>query len=195
MRQLHWLATIFAWPVFFEAVDAFTLPCLYQSEKCGYTLMSVYGTMSSPIAQLEHANLRTSGYTQTELIHAVNQTPSIPPLSAAQLPQVIYHCQDILGNIVGNAFCMNGCLRSQNLTTNDECQIAGNGTCTGTVTVTSTTTTTTTTTAPFPGVCVKYCRTWCIGGDKGDYTGLGGVQETPTVFPTIFQSNVTTTGS
>ena len=183
MRRLHWLATIFAWPVLFGAVDAFTIPCLYQSEKCGYTLMSVYGTTSSSKTQLEHVNPSTLGYNQTELINAVNQTPSIPPLSAAQLPQVIYHCQDILGNIVGNSFCVNGCLRSPNLTANDVCQIGGNGT--GTVTVTSTTTTTITTGA-FPGVCVKYCRTWCIGGDKGANTGLGELQETPTVFPTIF---------
>lgn len=131
------------------------------------------------------------GYNLTELTHAVNETPSIPSLSEEQLPQVIYHCRDIYGNLVGNSFCINGCLGFLNLTTDDECQIAGNGTCppgNGTVTITSTTTTTRT--VPAPVTCVRQCQTWCIGGNC---TGMGVIStDIPVTLPAVIRSNLTT---
>lgn len=133
-----------------------------------------------------------SGYNLTELANAVNETPSIPPLSAAQLLQVIYHCQDIYGNITGNSFCINGCLGSLNLTTNDDCRIAGNGTCPGNGTVTITTTTTTTTTVSPSISCIKHCETWCFGGNCFFHgASSNGI---PVTLPAMFQGNLTTIG-
>lgn len=99
------------------------------------------------------------GYTNAELIAAVNQTSTIPPLNTSQLLQVIYHCQDINGNIVGNSFCEEGCLANSQATQDDQCKLSG-----------TTTTVTVTTTAPIS--CYKKCQTICFGG------GCGIFQET-----------------
>ncbi|KAJ5626655.1 hypothetical protein N7528_004082 [Penicillium herquei] len=102
--------------------------------------------------------MSTYGYNLSELIAAVNSTPSIPTLTVAQIPQVVFHCEDIYGNITGNSFCINGCLASTSLTLDDECQIASNGT------ACPTTTTITITAGSPPPTCFKQCQTWCFGG-------------------------------
>ena len=101
------------------------------------------------------------GYTLSELALAVNQTPSIPPLTADQLPQVIYHCENIYGNLTGNSFCVNNCLASLSLTHDDECQLAPGETCPP---ATSTVTVTVPPSAPTP-TCFKKCQTWCFWGN------------------------------
>ena len=74
------------------------------------------------------------GYSTSELIAAVNQTSSIPPVSIAQLYQVIYRCEDIHGGIVGNSLCIDGCIPANNVTHDDQCQLSGGTTTTVTVT-------------------------------------------------------------
>lgn len=108
------------------------------------------------------------GYNMSELIAAVNSTPSIPPISAQQIPQVVFHCEDIYGNITGNSFCINGCLASQSLTTDDDCQIAPgqNGT------ACPTTSTVTVTVGPPSPSCFKQCQTWCFGGNIGSDSAI-----------------------
>ncbi|KAJ5775371.1 uncharacterized protein N7511_000382 [Penicillium nucicola] len=97
-------------------VNAYTSPCIYQSDKCGSTLATLYG------------------YSVSELIAAVNQTSSIPQISLAQLFQVIYRCEDIYGGIVGNSLCIDGCIPANNPTRDDQCQLSE---ATTTVTVTT----------------------------------------------------------
>lgn len=156
MRQLQWLAVSLVAPAYFLGTKAFTKPCVYQADKCGYTLMAVYGMSSNSVAIWACSPVRTpepnetdkiSGYTMNELTAAVNQTPSIPPLNVPQLTQVIYHCDDILGNITGNTYCINGCLTAASLIENDQCS-AGTGTCPP---------------VGCPPVYIKQCQTVCVG--------------------------------
>lgn len=42
MRQLQWLLLSTVPGLYLKAV-AFTRPCVYQADKCGYTLISTYG--------------------------------------------------------------------------------------------------------------------------------------------------------
>lgn len=121
-----------------------------------YTDVSVWYDLSSPCFQSRSQDSQAPGYTVSELTAAVNDTPSIPPLSVAQLTQVIYHCEDILGNITGNAYCVNGCLPAPTLTEDDQCQIAGNGTCPPSTTVTV---------SGCGPIFVKQCQTICVGGN------------------------------
>jgi hypothetical protein len=60
------------------------------------------------------------GYTTTELTTAVNDTLSVPPLTVDQLQQVLYHCEDTLGNLTANAFCIDGCDPKAGIK-NDQC--------------------------------------------------------------------------
>lgn len=94
-----------------------------------------------------------------ELIAAVSQTPSIPPLQLPQLLQVLYHCQDIQGNLTSNSFCVNGCAATPRLLQHDQCQSEGNGTAMVTVT------TTRTETVSCASTCIQVCKAWCIGGN------------------------------
>lgn len=93
------------------------------------------------------------GYSISELTAAVNQTSSIPQISVAQLFQVIYRCEDIYGSIVGNSFCVDGCLATPDNTSDDQCKLSGATTVTVTVT----------TAAPIS--CYKQCQTVCFGGE------------------------------
>jgi hypothetical protein len=91
------------------------------------------------------------GYNTTELTLAVNKTTTIGPLSTGQLLQVLYRCEDTLGDIVANSFCIAGCISIDGNTENDEC---AQGPCTtSTVSVTVTTTTTITATPTQTGYC------------------------------------------
>jgi hypothetical protein len=45
MWQLHWVAGLVA-PILFTRTIAFTQPCIYQAEKCGFTMISAYGIPS-----------------------------------------------------------------------------------------------------------------------------------------------------
>lgn len=147
LRQLQWLPISLAAPAYWLGIKAFSTPCIYQSYKCGFTLMSVYcmtcpalsgasDLSGLPVKNLRNQNSQAPGYTVSKLTAAVNDAPSIPPLSVAQLTQVIYHCEDILGNTTGNAYCVNGCLPTPTRTEDDQCQIAGNRTCPPPITVT-----------------------------------------------------------
>lgn len=125
---------------------------------------------------------------------AVNETPSIPPLQADQIPQAIFHCQDILGNITGNSYCINGCLSALTLTMDDQCAVGGNGTCppgNGTITITSTSTTTTTMTTTVSGSggsvsCVRQCQTWCFGKNSNFIDPT----QAPLAMPTLFWAGI-----
>ena len=131
---------------------------------------------------LEDSLTLIAGYNLSELAAAVNKTSSIPPLMMNQLLQVIYHCDDIRGNIIGNSFCINGCLPAQSLTEDDECQIAGNGTCpppSNTSTITSTVTVTTCTTSSF---CITLCQTMCFRSYHLDLMDPMTAIATPTQF-------------
>ncbi|KAJ5894564.1 hypothetical protein N7495_006255 [Penicillium taxi] len=165
MRRLHCLAILFPL-TFVVRINGYTKPCIYQAEKCGYTLIAAYG------------------YTVNELIAAVNQTASIPPITSDQLAQVIFHCENIYGALIGNSFCFNGCLDSRNPTMDDDCRVAGNGSAPGTVTVTATTTsiststltvtspgntTTTTVTSGYAFTCFTEHKAWCFGGSNTSY--------------------------
>ncbi|PTB62522.1 hypothetical protein BBK36DRAFT_1162782 [Trichoderma citrinoviride] len=86
-------------------VQAFTDPCIYQSYKCGFNLLSEYG------------------YNITELADAVASTPSIPPLPDTLLLQVTYRCINIYGGIVGNAYCFAGCIDMKETLSNDQCAL------------------------------------------------------------------------
>ncbi|KAJ5191930.1 uncharacterized protein N7498_010915 [Penicillium cinerascens] len=73
--------------------------CEYQSLKCASVLL---------------------GTPYTQLIAAVNDTVSIPPLTTAQISQCLFHCTDILGTITGNSYCFAGCDTKPG-TRNDQC--------------------------------------------------------------------------
>ncbi|OQD88188.1 hypothetical protein PENANT_c004G00721 [Penicillium antarcticum] len=118
MRRIPWIALQLASSLIL-GVNAYTSPCIYQSDKCGATLATLYG------------------YSVSELIAAVNQTSSIPPISMAQLFQVIYRCEDIFGSIVGNSLCIAGCIPANSPTHDDQCQLSEATTTTTTVTVTT----------------------------------------------------------
>jgi hypothetical protein len=107
------------------------------------------------------------GYTNAELIAAVNQTASIPPISVAQLFQVIYRCEDIHGGIVGNSLCVDGCLATPDPTRDDQCKLSDS-------------TTTVTVTYPAPVSCFKKCQIFCFGGDCAT-----GIMNGPTSIPTM----------
>lgn len=175
----------------FMRTTAFTQPCVYQAEKCGFTMISVYGIPSLNRPVLARQIITLARLKLSELVAAVNETPSIPPLQADQIPQVIFHCQDILGNITGNSYCINGCLSALTLTMDDQCAVGGNGTCppgNGTITITSTsTTTTTTTTTTVSGSggsvsCVRQCQTWCFGNNSNFIDPT----QAPLAMPTLF---------
>ncbi|KAJ5620981.1 hypothetical protein N7510_004965 [Penicillium lagena] len=101
-------------------------------------------------------------YTVAELVAAVNQTLTIPPLTSTQLLQVLYRCIDIKGSITGNSFCISECLASSNMTMDDQCSITPptNGTVTVTVT--------TTVTNPVSPFCFTQCQTFCFGNHDCD---------------------------
>ncbi|KAH8890739.1 hypothetical protein GQ53DRAFT_650292 [Thozetella sp. PMI_491] len=82
---------------------AFITPCVYQEYACGHDMISNFG------------------YNNTELASAVNKTSTMPPLTSVQLLHAIYRCVDINGTIVGNSFCMGGCIPMGSTTTNDQC--------------------------------------------------------------------------
>lgn len=64
----------------------------------------------------------STGYTVPELVAAVNLTGLIiPPLSDNQLLGALYRCRDIVGSIVGNSFCISGCISIANVTIDDMC--------------------------------------------------------------------------
>jgi len=85
------------------AIQAFTLPCYVGEQKCGFYLAAV------------------DGYDTADFTAGVNLTTTIPPLSANQLPQVLYNCEDIFGAIAGIAYCQAGCTSIDNDTLNDFC--------------------------------------------------------------------------
>ena len=64
--------------------------------------------------------LINAGYNVTELTAAVNATTTIPPLEDYQLMNVIFRCIDISGSIVGNSYCIAGCIGMASLS-NDQC--------------------------------------------------------------------------
>lgn len=173
-------------------VHSYFIPCIYQSDKCGSTLATLYGTgLPLPLIIYSIACLILSrygleialankdlGYTNAELIAAVNQTPSIPPLTTTQLLQVIYRCEDILGTIVGNSFCVEECLASPSPLQDDQCRLSGNGT---TITVTATVTNTVTA----PVTCFRECKTVCWGGHCSNDMTTAGLNM-PTMTPTPY---------
>lgn len=61
------------------------------------------------------------GYNITELTTAVNKTAVVPPLKANQLLQVLYRCEDTVGTIAGNSFCIAGCSGMTGANENDQC--------------------------------------------------------------------------
>jgi len=68
-------------------------PCLYQGYRCGYSMV------------------RDFGYTEADMIEAVNQTQAvIPPLNAVELLDVLYRCIDVRAAMVGNSYCIAGCI-------------------------------------------------------------------------------------
>ncbi|KAJ9150159.1 hypothetical protein NKR19_g5387 [Coniochaeta hoffmannii] len=85
--------------------SAFTVACTYQEYRCGYSLVSL------------------NGYNTTELTAATNSTNIIPPLTDIQLLQVLYRCQDVAGTIVGNSFCIAGCISMGDNTQDDQCAL------------------------------------------------------------------------
>lgn len=64
-----------------------------------------------------------TGYNITELTTATNRTNIIPPLTDIQLLQVLYRCQDVSGTIVGNSFCIAGCISMGDNTEDDQCAL------------------------------------------------------------------------
>ncbi|KAJ9134269.1 hypothetical protein NKR23_g10227 [Pleurostoma richardsiae] len=85
--------------------SAFNVGCTYQEYKCGYSLVS------------------DNGYNTTELTAGVNQTGIIPPLTNVQLLQVLYRCENVAGSIVGNSFCIAGCISMGDNTQDDQCAL------------------------------------------------------------------------
>ncbi|EFX03502.1 cellulose signaling related protein ooc1 [Grosmannia clavigera kw1407] len=81
---------------------AFTTACEYQEYKCGQTLFT------------------SDGYNITEFETAVNATGTIPPLADSQLLNVLYRCIDVEGGLVGNSYCISGCITMGDLE-NDQC--------------------------------------------------------------------------
>ncbi|KND92442.1 hypothetical protein TOPH_03160 [Tolypocladium ophioglossoides CBS 100239] len=69
-----------------------TATCLYKQYTCGYNLVAA------------------RGYNNAELTAAANQTGPIPPLTTDELLQVLYYCNDTANHIVGNSFCIAGCI-------------------------------------------------------------------------------------
>ncbi|KAL1845065.1 hypothetical protein VTK73DRAFT_1205 [Phialemonium thermophilum] len=90
---------------FSPTAQAFTTACLYQEYKCGYSMVADYG------------------YNNTELIAAVNKTSIIPPLSTIQLLQVLYRCEDAVGGIAGNSYCIAGCVDMRGRPEDDQCAL------------------------------------------------------------------------
>jgi len=85
------------------AIQAFTLPCIVGEQKCGFYLATV------------------DGYNTTDFTAAVNLSSTIPLIQAAQLPQVLYNCEDVFGLIAGIQYCQAGCASIDNDTLNDFC--------------------------------------------------------------------------
>ncbi|OIW25524.1 cellulose signaling related protein ooc1 [Coniochaeta ligniaria NRRL 30616] len=83
--------------------SAFDIACTYQEYRCGYSLVSL------------------GGYNITELTEATNRTGIIPPLTSVQLLQVLYRCKDVSGTLVGNSFCIAGCISMGDNTEDDQC--------------------------------------------------------------------------
>ncbi|POR34354.1 Uncharacterized protein TPAR_05439 [Tolypocladium paradoxum] len=79
-------------PVVPSMMTATTATCVYSQYKCGYNLVA------------------TQGYNNAELTSAINQSGPIPPLGADQFLQVLYYCNDTKNDIVGNTFCIAGCI-------------------------------------------------------------------------------------
>ncbi|KAM0263375.1 hypothetical protein ACHAQJ_001231 [Trichoderma viride] len=66
--------------------------CVSAQYKCGYNLVPA------------------QGYNSAQLATAANVTSTIPPLTTNQLLQVLYYCNDTYNHIVGNSFCIAGCI-------------------------------------------------------------------------------------
>lgn len=95
--------------------------CVYQSLKCGSALLAAPFSKSEFSKHPNFTNIHhLLGYTEAQLAAAVNDTASIPPLTAAQLSQTLFHCADILGTITGNAYCFAGCDSKPGIR-NDQC--------------------------------------------------------------------------
>ncbi|KAH7316930.1 hypothetical protein B0I35DRAFT_434255 [Stachybotrys elegans] len=79
--------------------------CVYQEYACGYVLAG-------------------RGYSTTSLRAAIEQLPAgvIPPtLTDVQLLQTLYGCRDTHNTIVGNAYCMSGCIAMGGYLERDQC--------------------------------------------------------------------------
>lgn len=105
-----------------------TATCQYQEYACGYELVDqgIYTLAFSltTLLYLRRLLMTFEGYQDGDLFTASQTTPpqALPSaLDNVQLLQVLYHCKDINNGIIGNSYCISGCIAMGDETHNAQC--------------------------------------------------------------------------